>query len=299
MTPYELKNEILDNNPGWEVCFEKINNQEMHLVFSHSYNIDINKYFHVSNNTTVQCWVGFHQKRFPNNSKVIVSVDSVLFSKDDINSNSSGLKIFRNRFVHPKNFELSYPYSIDSDTYFLLKGKKNKSYKSFLNKLYNKHINQIRVFPGFFIRLFHRTEFYLLANIFAVLCHTFRLMIYLINGRKYKNKTIDILVDNFLKKEQKTNKLEIDEEQKVIEILSIKVNAFSAFTYSVLHLLLAFLYIFLNIHNVYISKIMNSTLLNITYVIVTLTIWESVLPCVFDKLILFTANQCNEIKNRT
>lgn len=299
MTIEAFKNEILSQNPGWKISFEQCDLNEIHLVFSRGYSEKLHKLFIEKSNTNIECWIGFHQHNKSQKSKILITVDSVAIVNNDPKNNYTGKKIYRKRFNHPKNIELSNIYHIDPEDLMLFFKAKKMSYKDFLEIIYKKHISQTIGLKGIVYRIKERFRFYIISPVFSLINYFLQIIMFLMNGRKYKSKMVDITFDEFVHKAKIKNQLEIDKEEKKIEIFSIKVNAISAITYSILHLLLLLIYIRFQLSNIFISKINSSTILNVAYVIVTLTLWERTIPYLLHKAILYTAKISSELKEET
>lgn len=272
-----MKTEVIIKNlkftPNiWELIHSEQNTNEFHLVFQKKYTNNIVKLFNNKVDPNLfYCWVGIHKV----NSEVDLCVDMVYTDKAG-NNRIPDDKVFKYHFRRPINLSFNDQYKLDDENNQILDKKNNDITNGFLEIAYQDHIKATKLLSGFSYRFKLWKTRYLLKNIFAFLTFLGRHLLRIISGQKIVSKTAEeIHFHKLIKKNIEINKVEGDYS---ISFMNISANAYSAATYSFLHLLLAFVYIVFEFKISFISKIMNSTFLSIAYVVLTIFLWEKVIP---------------------
>ncbi len=287
-----LAEKLANENSEWKLHFNKYENDNIHLVFHKKYNKDIIDLIKSEYIDTIICGIGIHiynaSDGLKKKEKIIIS--AACYDKD-LDAYTTDQPIYKKKYLHPIDLELSDEFSVDLDHMNIINKSGQIVNNIFLEYAYKKHCLSTKVIRGIIIRY----RLWLIKDLkyqaLILLSWLFRIILFFVNGSIYKKSTIEIHFDELI---GTTSVLEKINKDELIDFMSLKINPFTAFTYSLFHLLMAFIYTLLNVHNAIISKIINNTFLTLAYVIVSLTIWDRYIPKSFDKTIKYFAKKAYE-----
>lgn len=285
-----LKSNLISGDSIWDIAFEKEEDNSIHLVLRRKYEDRIILKLKKEYINDVYCSFGVHIYDTGRIEKSKIVINSVLFDKS-CNEYKLYQPVFKTRYLIPIDLEFDEYFTIQYPEMTIKKNGKMK--KRILDEAYYKHIQTTYFIRGFLKRLKLFCIKQILWKIPEVLLLPLRIVLFFTTGTKVMKNTLDIYFNDLYGKER-------EEESDVyfIEFMSIKVKGFSAFTYSLLHLVLAFVYIKMSWHNIFISKIVNNVFLGLTYVVVTLTLWERYIPNIVSILIKKLSKKSYKIQSR-
>jgi hypothetical protein len=287
-----LKEKLAIDYSIWTVAFEKYDNNELHFVIRKKYETRITKWIKRQNPEDVYCSFGIHIYNIsaPKKSKVVIMTAVYDHEYKEYQLNK---KVFKRNIYIPIDIGFDNSIEISSDN-IVVKIDNCKLEKNILNYAYRKHVLPTRLFSGFWIRfkLIFTSNF--IWKIPEIIFGLSRILLLCIDGTKTIKNIIEV---HFNERDGKAKGNSFNEDSYQIEFMSIKVKGFSAFTYSLLHLMGAYAYFSLNYSNEFISKIGNNVFLGLTYVVVTLSLWSRFIPNGIKAIIKWSAKiSCKERK---
>jgi hypothetical protein len=197
---------------------------------------------------------------------------------------------------------LRIPLNIESENeYYYHKGKDSivDNRNRIINEkivaiFFNKHILPTKVIIGFPLRLKIFFLRYVRYFLIAVITYILRFINFLISGYKYKKrKSIeDIHIDHMFSLNQD---IISQPNENTFSLWGINIKKWSAVSYSFLHLVLAFTFFYFDfLHYKFIKLIFDNIFLTTSYAVVTLAIYDKLLPKFLDKSIIKLAKTaCN------
>lgn len=179
--------------------------------------------------------------------------------------------------------EGEYFYNVENNQFY--KKKRKVTPEELIYKVYKLHIKPTRLIVGFWLR--SKMFFFqiLVHGIFILMSKTFSSFLYLISGNKYSYEPIleeeklnDLIIKS--KWEKEGIKPETSESNK-FNFFGYKASQWSIFVYSLIHLVIYFYITLSEFHIGTIDRfrgVFRNNFLSLAYVILSLSIFESLLP---------------------
>lgn len=283
----KLKENLAINYDLWEIAHESETSTELHFVLARRYDPSIKRFLkREATPENIACWVGFHCHNLSLvNAKYHLTVNSVM--KLENNNNMLANDQFISTYRQPLNFTCNDEFQLSHNDLEIRDNSNNIISQKYLDLVYKIHVRPLLLLKGFPLRTKFRIVRVLGVGLFSSISWTGRIILGTLYGEKYSEKnTEDIYYQILIKK-----KAEIIRESsdKTINFMGNTINAYSAATYSFIHLILAILYIFFGMHIEIVAKLKNNAFLVLAYAIVSLYIYEKTIPDFLHKLIEETA----------
>lgn len=287
-----LKEKLAIDFNIWFIAFEKYEANELHFVIRRRYEKNIVKLIRKQNPEDVYCSFGIHiyDIENPRNSKVVIktAVYDHEFKEYQLNK-----QVFKRRISIPIDIEINNLINASNDN-ITLNVDGCKLEKNIVNYAYKMHTLPTHFIRGVWIRfklVFIKDFMWKIPSLLFGIC---RAILYIIDGTRTKKDVIEVHINE---SDGRTKGNSFKEDTYLIEFMSIQVKSFSAFTYSLLHLVAAYAYLTLGLSNEFISKVANNVFLGLTYVVVTLTVWSRFIPNILKFLIKWLAKiSCKDHK---
>lgn len=185
-----------------------------------------------------------------------------------------------------------YYYDIENDKFF----KKNREISLFglIDDFYGTHIKNTKILNGALIRMKIFFWKIIIAKFFKTLSKFFYWMLYLISGNKYSYEPIwkteilnNVVISSTFKDTIGLNKDGFKEDLTVeeLEFLGYKAPLWSILFYSLLHLMIYFIFNYINYKPDIIVNIFENNFLTLAYVVLSLWFIEQMLPNILKFLI--------------
>lgn len=278
---HKLRSGLNFDGDVWKTVHESEDEASLHFVVERQYDARTKKVFRSDFVQDVTCYVGFHLYDIGGRNKQDIVVNAVYHDKED-HTDKVADAVYRKRYAVPINLSFVDTFEIDLDKMSVRGRNARKTPDDLLGFIYERHIRATRPLKGLFVRLKVFVIRDIIRRIPEAVAGMLRGVLFVMSGIRFKKKTTDIHIDELLVTK---NELTKKDDTKMIEFMQIKVNAISAFTYSAFHLVAAFLYVSLSLHNSFVSKVFGNVFLVLAYAVVSIALWERFIPKMLEKAI--------------
>ncbi len=200
------------------------------------------------------------------------------------------------------DIELSSDYRLELDSGVIRDHAGVDVSGQFLSRAYDAHVKSSFLLKGLLFRLKFWCVRTFLATLYSGLSLVARATLRLVSGeryqKKYDRKEINTVEDIYYQKmfDKKVNIVPVEGDVP-IKFMDIQVNAFSAASYSALHLMMATCYIVLNLEIELVGKILGNVFLSLAYVVLSLYLWEKAIPRILRKSVIHFSSKSVESAN--
>ena len=237
-----------------------------------------------------------NKKYKDDDNKKIIDI-RVTYGKDSEN----GITIRgKYKVTEPVDLESTNDYYFDLITEKFYLNRKDKEIKplELLNEIYNQHIKPTKSSKGLYLRLKLLFWKIIIKQSLYYISKSFSFLYLIITGDKYEytpifgiEKINDRIVNSSMPDFIEKN-IETDEKTKV-KFIGFTVSKYLITSYSIIHLIIFFLLYITNVKPLFITTIFKNTFLMTIYIVFSLSVYETILPKLLRKIIIFFSKMSN------